>query len=316
MANERILGQGGGRAGPVAGLGAERDAWRVTVVGLAVNVLLSIFKLVAGVVGASRAMVADAVHSISDLSTDVAVLVGMHYWNRPADQCHPYGHRRIETLVTVVIGLVLGVVAIGIVRDALMTIREPHLRPPGGLALVAALVSIAGKEALYQWTARVGRRVGSPALMANAWHHRSDSLSSIASAVAVAGARLVPGLPFLDHIGACVVGLFILHAAWKILWPALRELADRGVSARESDRIASVAAQTPGVEQVHKIRTRYIGTRVLVDLHVLVNPEMTVSRGHDIAEDVKARLLQGLPRLVDVVVHLEPVVTPAGRTPG
>ena len=279
---------------------------RVGWVGLAANIVLSGLKFVAGVLGHSQVVVADAVHSLSDGVTDVALLVGVRYWSKPPDEDHPHGHRRIETVITVVIALVLAGVGVGLAYRALATLRRPDAGPPGWIAFAAALVSVVSKEALYRWTAAVGRRVRSSAVVANAWHHRSDALSSIPAALAVAGAAISPAWSFLDHVGAVLVSLFILHAAWRIGWPALSQLVDTGASAEQRRRIEAVAQATDGVRAVHAVRTRYIGTGIQVDLHILVDPHLTVRRGHEISEDAKQRLLASDHDILDVVVHLEP----------
>jgi len=295
--------------GPIAAIGAA-EVRRVTWTGLAVNVTLAGLKLAAGLIGHSQVVVADAVHSLSDASTDVAVLIGVRYWSAPADDRHPYGHGRIEAVVTALIALVLAGVAVGLGYQALATLRDPHGTPPGGIALAAALLSIVCKEALYRWSVAVGRRIKSSALVANAWHHRSDALSSLPAALAVAGARVHPSWVLLDHVGAVLVSFIILQAVWRIGWPAVQELVDTGATATERGRIRSVALGTEGVRTVHAVRTRRIGPGLAADLHVTVDGEMTVRRGHRVSEEVKRRLLAEGPTLVDVVVHLEPEQDP------
>ena len=284
---------------------------KVTLIGLIMNLFLSGFKFFAGIVGASQAVVADAVHSLSDCTTDMAVIVGAHYWSQPADQSHPYGHGRLETLVTIFIGVILLGAALGIGWNAIETLHEKHQRPPGWIALIAAGTSILCKEILYQWTVRAGRRVKSTAVVANAWHHRLDAMSSVPVVLAVGAAVIVPSWTFLDHAGAILVSLFIFHAAVKIIWPGIQELMDSGAPEETYERIRSIAYQNPAVLEVHKIRTRFIGNCVQVDLHVLVDSRLTVLDGHDIAEDVKQRILLEGPDVVDVVVHVEPMTTPA-----
>ncbi len=283
---------------------------RVTWVGLGVNTFLSVLKLVCGVLGNSQAVVADGVHSLSDGSTDVAILIGVRYWARPADADHPHGHRRIETVVTMGVGLILAAAATAMAFRALSTMQEQHAVPPGWLALGAALLSLAVKEVLYRWTFVAGKRLRSSAVMANAWHHRSDAFSSIPAVLAVAGARLSPSSYFLDHVGTVVVSVFILGAAVRIIWPALRQLADVGASDRELKLVKGIALRTPGVQAVHAIRTRQLGSAIEVDLHVLVNGQMTVYQGHAVSENVKRRLIEHGPGIVDVVVHVEPSVPP------
>jgi len=278
----------------------------VTLWGLVVNLGLSALKCVGGILGHSQALVADAVHSLSDTTTDLAVLIGAKFWTAPADADHPHGHGRIETIVTSVIGIALAGVGIGLGYRAILTLPEYHASRPTWLAFAAACLSIVVKEALYRWTVRVGRRVRSPAVIANAWHHRSDALSSVPVAVAVLGTHIHPAWGFLDHVATVVVTVLILHAAWTITWPALRQLVDAGANAHQRQRILTLAQGTPGVRAVHKLRTRHIGPGLQMDLHVLVDPDLTVAEGHAIAGAVKKRLLQYGPEVVDVLVHVEP----------
>jgi len=278
----------------------------VTLWGLAANLALSAVKFVVGVLSASQALVADAVHSLSDCVTDIAVLVGVSYWAAPADEQHPYGHARIETIVTALIGIVLAMVGIGIGYNSIAGINEKDMVRPGWIALAAACLSIVAKEALYQWTVYVGRRARSSALLANAWHHRSDALSSVPVAVAVLGTRIWPAWGMLDHVAAVIVCMLIMHAAWKIAWPALRQLSDVGAAAEQRRTILKVALETEGVLSVHALRTRYLGPGLQIDLHVLVDPQLTVREGHDIAGAVKRRLLAEGPEVLDVLVHVEP----------
>jgi len=279
---------------------------RVTWIGMAINIGLAALKLVCGLLGNSQAVVADAVHSVSDCATDVAILIGVRYWNKPPDACHPHGHRRIETVVTVLIGLSLAGVALGLGYRAVATMLAPHGGPPGWIALLAAAVSIVSKETLYHWTVVVGHRVKSSAVVANAWHHRSDAFSSIPAFVAVGGAMLMPAWTWLDHVGAIVVSLFILHAAFNILRPAYNELIDTGASMMVSRKLALLAEGVEGVREVHGLRTRFVGGGLHVDLHVLVDPHLTVAEGHRIAGKVKYELLKEGPDVADVLVHLEP----------
>lgn len=283
-----------------------REVKLVTWVGMVINILLSAFKVAAGTIGASQAVVADGVHSLSDMTTDLAVLIGVRYWSAPPDESHPHGHRRIETVITFLIGLVLAAVAVGISYNAIVTIGVEHKKTPDLIALAAALASIVSKEAIYQWTRLVGRKVRSPALIANAWHHRSDALSSIPAAAAVGGAIYNPKWYYLDHIGAVLVSFFILHAAWKIAWPALKELTDHGAPEDVSNRIKEICMSTDGVITIHKMRTRRIGPGLQVDLHIQVKESLSVREGHEISERVKMRLKRDGPDVVDVITHLEP----------
>ncbi|MFW6158233.1 MAG: cation diffusion facilitator family transporter [Planctomycetota bacterium] len=286
----------------VPGLG---EARRVTLAAIGVNVFLTVLKFACGAFGHSQALVADGVHSLSDSTTDVAVLVGMRYWSRPPDESHPHGHGRIETIISLAIAVVLAVIAVGITYDALAGLQNDH-PPPRWVALIAALAAIVGKEIIYRWTSRVGRKIKSTALMANAWHHRSDSLSSIPVVIAVLAAKIDPAWAFVDHVAAVVVSVFVLRAAWSIGWPGLKELAETAAPPGVRERIEQVALETEGVELVHALRTRYVGGGLHADLHVGVPEDLNVRQGHDISERVKNRLIEHIPNVVDVVVHLEP----------
>jgi cation diffusion facilitator family transporter len=279
---------------------------QVTWIGLAVNIALSILKFMAGLLGRSQALVADAVHSLTDTTTDVAVIIGSYYWARPPDSDHPYGHHRVETVVTLFVGFVLCAAGLMVGWEALRSLQGEPARQPKTIALIVAAVSIVGKEALYRWTAAVSRRIKSPALAANAWHHRTDAISSLPVFLAVGGAMLFPQWSLLDRVGAVVVAIFIVHAAFKIIWPGLRELVDAGAPTEICREIMALARQNPQVQQAHGIRTRYVGSRILVDLHVVVDGGLSVKEGHDIAEDVKHRILQNGPEVIDVSVHIEP----------
>jgi len=279
---------------------------RVTVGALVVNLLLSMLKMAAGVFGGSQAMVADAVHSLSDSVTDVAILLGVRFWSAPPDERHPYGHWRIETLITTVIGLLLIAVAVGITLNSIQNIQGGRGSTPSWFAFWAALTSLGTKELLYHWTARTGRRLDSSAVIANAWHHRSDAMSSIPAAVAILAARLKPEWAFVDQIGAIAVSGFVLHAAWGIIRSATGDLIDEAAPEDLLADIHSVCRGMPGVSSVHAVRTRKVGPGYHLDLHVLVNADFSVRKGHDIASGLKHRLLTQLPQMRDIIVHIEP----------
>ena len=251
-------------------------------------------------------MIADAIHSLTDTTTDLAVIAGSHFWSRPPDESHPYGHRRLETLVTVFIGLMLAAAGIGIGWDAISTLREKDSLPPGWIALYAALISIVTKEVLYRWTAVAGKRIKSPALAANAWHHRTDAISSLPVLVAVGGALIFPSWSFLDRVGAVVVSIFIMHAAMKIIWPGISELIDAGAPRDIQKKITDIACNNPGVQEVHKVRTLYISTSIQVDMHIVVDGSISVREGHAIADDVENRIIDGMPNVLGVVIHVDP----------
>ena len=284
---------------------------RVGWVGLLCNLALAAAKAAAGILGHSQAVLADALHSLTDSVTDIAVILGVRFWTAPADEDHPHGHGRIETLITVVIGLAVGAVAVGMGVQAIRGLRHDPGTAPTAIALVVALVSIAVKEVLYRWTAKVGREVRSPALEANAWHHRSDAISSIPAAVAVAVTLIDPGWAVVDRVGAVVVCLLILQASWRILRPALDQLIDAGAPAADRRRIEELALQVDGVEAAHAVRTRYVGADLAVDLHVEVDGGLSVGEGHAVAVAVRRKLIEEGPNVIDALVQIEPHRLPA-----
>jgi len=285
---------------------------RITWIGFWVNLLLSGLKIFAGIVGNSSVLIADAVHSLSDLTTDVAILIGSRYWERPADEEHPYGHAKIETLVTFFIGLVLVLVAVGLIYDAVVTIFEmlhgKKMVSPTWLPLVVAVVSIFIKEYLYRITVRVGMRLKSSATIANAWHHRSDALSSIPAAITVAACLMLgSGFAFLDPVGTVVVALMIVYAAWEIVRPTFAALLDAGVSEAQCREIAALIRTFSEVNDLHKLRTRHIGPSGLaVDVHIQVDPEMPLRESHALSHRIKQCLLEADQGILEVFVHVEP----------
>jgi len=290
------------------GLKTSREAYvrKVTWVGLLINIALVCIKFAAGYLGRSQALTADAIHSLTDTATDFAVIAGSHFWSRPPDESHPYGHRRLETLVTVFIGFMLAAAGLGIGWDAVSALHDKHAAPPGWIALLAAMVSIVTKEALYRWTAMAGEKIKSPALAANAWHHRTDAISSIPVLIAVGGALIFPSWSFLDLVGAVVVSIFVLHAALKIIWPGISELIDAGAPREIQKKITDIAGHHPGVLEVHKVRTRYISTSLLVDMHIVVNGSISVREGHAIADEVELSIMDDIPRILGVIIHVDP----------
>jgi cation diffusion facilitator family transporter len=281
-------------------------------VGLLCNLALAAAKAAAGIFGHSQAVLADALHSLTDSVTDIAVILGVRYWTAPADEDHPHGHGRIETLVTVVIGLAIGGVAIGMGAEAIRGLRDGPETSPTGIALAVALMSVVVKEVLYRWTARVGREVRSPALEANAWHHRSDAISSIPAALAVGVTLIDPEWAVVDRVGAVVVCLLILQASWRILRPSIDQLIDAGAPAADRRRIEELALQVDGVEAAHAVRTRYVGSDLAVDMHVEVDGGLSVGEGHAIAVAVRRKLVEEGPNVTDALVQIEPHRLPAG----
>lgn len=282
------------------------DIRRVTCAGVVVNLVIAALKFAGGLVWRSQALIADAVHSVSDLLTDVAVIVGVKYWEAPADEEHPYGHGKIQALVTLFIGLMLAVVAYELAKDAVQTFLAGDRGSPGLPAFFVALASIVLKEWLYQWTRAVARRVKSPALEANAWHHRSDALSSIPVAVAVALAFFFPSLWWADAVGAVLVALFILRVVWEIIHPALQELTDAGIDDK-SAAVLRVAEQVDGVREVHQCRARRYGSAFTADLHVMVDRSLSIVEAHDLSHVVKDAIINADLDVKDVIIHIEPV---------
>ncbi len=287
-------------------IGRSRIARQVTVAGLFINVLLTALKFAAGIVGMSHALVADAIHSMSDTISDLVIIIGSYYWAKPADEEHPYGHHRIETIVTMFVGGMLFLVGLGIIRQAFISMQGGKIARPGEVAAWVAVVSIVVKELLYRWTERVGKKINSPAVLANAWHHRSDAISSIPALLAILGSMLLPGWGWLDRVGAVLVSLFILQAAYRILQPVLRELLDGSADPQICADIGTLAGAVAGVLQVHRLRVRISGARLYVDLHLVVDGDISVRDGHDIAGVVKDEIMNAGLEVLDVVIHVEP----------
>ncbi|MBN2525763.1 MAG: cation transporter [Deltaproteobacteria bacterium] len=279
---------------------------RLTFVGLLVNISLSVLKVLAGFFGSSQAVVADGFHSLSDCATDIIVIIGVKYWSLPPDSNHPYGHQRIETIVSIVVGLALAATAVALGYNAIRSMTQTPAPPPDLIAFVAALISIVVKEALYRYTVKAGNKIKSSALKANAWHHRSDAFSSIPVAVALVAVWIFPQYRFIDGIAAAIVSVFILHSAWQIIRSNVGQLADEAVDEQIVVHIETITRGIPGVQDVHAIRTRSVGADIFVDLHVLVHRKLTIDAGHDIARDVKRSLIASNNSISDVLVHIEP----------
>ncbi|MBK9575921.1 MAG: cation transporter [Fibrobacterota bacterium] len=279
---------------------------QITWVGIWVNLVLSIAKIFAGIVGNSKALIADGIESGADIVTSLALVVGSKFWSAPPDKDHPYGHRRIETIMTLGIGVVVGVVGLSIIWNALSSIRMGIHSHPTILALVVAVVSVLSKEWLFQWSAREGRKIQSMSVIANAWHHRSDAISSIPVVLSVGAAQFFPEWSFLDAIGAIIAGGFILKASFDIAWPALRQMIDTGAAQSTVAKLESIATSVQGVRSVHSLRTRYLGSSIGVDLHIVVDPEITVVQGHEIGDEVEAQMKAQLPEVCEVLIHLDP----------
>ena len=273
---------------------------RVTWVGLGWNAALSVGKFFAGFLGGSQALVADAIHSASDFITDIAIIVGSKFWNMPPDEQHPYGHRRFETLISVGIGLAVCAVGIGLGYNAVRALINGEQSHPEWIAAIMAAVSIVVKEILFRYTRAKGRAIRSEAVEANAWHHRSDAYSSIPVLIAVLFGILFPTLWFADSVGA------ILHSGFEIAWPGIHRVADEGASEEVSRKLKDIALACPNVISIHGFRTRYVGSDLHVDLHVVVPADMSLLAAHDLAEEVEKRLIDAGENVVDALVHIDP----------
>jgi len=276
---------------------------RAIVVGMIANVLLSFFKFVGGILGNSVALVADAIHSLSDLVTDLIVLFTHRIGKMPQDEDHPYGHGRAETIGATVIGLLIIVTGIGVTYETWDAIDEVSEQVPGLLAASAALLSILINEGLFHYTRRVGEATKSPSLIANAWHHRSDAFSSIAALVGIIGAG--QGFAFMDPLAGAVVGCMIVKVGIDITRQGVRDLMDTALSDEYTKKFHTILKAIPEVLHFHNLRSRVIGGEFLIDLHILVDPEMTVTEGHRVAEIVRRNLIKAFDNIQNVLVHVD-----------
>ena len=278
------------------------EAARVTIIGAVANILLAAGKLVAGILGSSAAMVADAAHSLSDLVTDAFVFISVRIAAQEADEEHPYGHGRAETIGAAALGAALVVIGFFIVLEVADTLVENRVTAPTWIAAAAAVVSIVVKEALYYYTAMVGKKQNNEVIIANAWHHRTDSLSSVAALVGIGGAMM--GFTLLDPLAAVVVVFMIVKIGGEIAWKALQDLMDVAMPPEKLTRIHNTIRNTEGVLSFHELRTRKLGTDVFVDVHIQVQPNISVSEAHNIAETVRYNLKKEAG-VADALVHID-----------
>ncbi|MHB8346250.1 MAG: cation diffusion facilitator family transporter [Acidiferrobacterales bacterium] len=286
---------------------------RVTCVSLATNAILAFGQVVIGFVGRSLGLTADGFHTLSDVTTDTMVLFALAHGSKAADEEHPYGHARIETAATVALGVVLILVAIGIaVRAGLRLLSGTVFPPPSALTLWASGLTILVKEGLYRYTERTARRYSSKLLHANAWHHRSDAISSIIVFIGIAAT--IGGVHYMDSLAAIGVALFVGKVGIDLGWPAINELIDTGLESDQLQRIRDAILGVSGVKTLHLLRTRRLGGRGLVDVHLIVDESISVSEGHQISEAVRAKLIGEIDGIADVMVHIDPEDDTA-RTP-
>lgn len=290
----------------------ENEIYRITILGSIINLLLTALKFVAGVLGASAAMIADAVHSLSDLLTDFVVLLFVRISNRPADVDHNYGHGKYETLATTIIAVALlaagGVLlAEGVEKIVAASHGEP-LNVPGRIALWAALLSIAAKELIYQLTVAVAKRVDSSALRANAWHHRTDALSSVATALGIGGALLFGGRwAILDPIAAVIVSIFIIVAAGKMLHEAVQDLLERSLPTEVEQEIRAIVEEDKDMSRLHNLRTRRVGAIYSIEMHVRMRGDLSLQEAHEHSVQLEKRLRQRFGEKTLITIHLEPL---------
>ena len=288
-----------------------KDIYWVTLVGSVVNVVLLLFKFVAGIIGHSAAMLADAVHSLSDFVTDVIVLVFIHISGKPQDKSHDYGHGKYETLAMTLIGVALLLVALGILNSGAMKIKlwldGEQLEAPGTIALWAALLSVVLKEGVYRYSMIKAHQLNSPAVEANAWHHRSDALSSIGTAVGIGGAIFLgQRWTVLDPIASVVVGIFIVKVSVSLLRRGIGDLLEQSLPDAVEEEILQLVAALPGLSKPHDLRTRRIGNHYAIELHILMDGNITLREAHDKASEVEETLKSHYGQETHVAVHVEP----------
>lgn len=290
----------------------ERQIYTVTLTGSAVNAVLIVLKFLAGFLGRSSAMVADAVHSLSDFISDVVVLIFVRIAGKPRDKGHDYGHGKFETLATLIIGILLGVAGIGLmingIESVVKSLNGESLPRPTMLALAIAIFAIVSKEWLYHYTLRAGNRLDSPAVVANAWHHRSDAISSIGTLVGISGAMFLGDRwRILDPVAAVVVSVFIIKSGYDIIKPCISELLEASLPENKEREIIRLVKSVPGIEMVHNLRTRRIGNAVAVDLHAKMDGNITLSEAHAKATAAEIAIKKAFGDNAIINIHMEPL---------
>ena len=278
---------------------------KVTFISILVNTCFIFLKLFAGIFGRSSAIIADAIHSLSDLATDIVVILGLKYSTKASDENHPYGHEKIETLISSILGMALAGIGVKIGYDGIKAIFYPPSTSPTVLALLAALLSLAGKEALYRYTFCVGKKINSRLIIANAWHHRSDALSSLVTLVGITGSMI--GFRLFDPLAATFLAFFIIKVGIKITGSTFSELVESSAGKELTGKIREIASLTNGVSGVHRIRARYIGSSIMVELHIEVAGDMKVDEAHFIADEVERKIMENIKQVKEVLVHVDPL---------
>lgn len=286
----------------------EKVAMKVSTVSIVANFILTVLKLLAGVIAHSGAMVSDAIHSASDVFSTIVVIIGIKISRKESDKDHPYGHERLECVAAIVLATILAATGLGIGYSAVTKIlagNYENLAVPGILALVAAIVSIAVKEAMYQYTKIHAKRIDSSALMADAWHHRSDALSSVGALIGIAGARM--GFPILDPVASAVICIFIEKAAYDIFMDAVDKMVDKACDEETENALRECATRQEGVLGIDLLHTRVFGNKIYVDIEIEADGELTLTKAHAIAERVHDAIEKNFPKVKHIMVHVNPV---------
>ncbi|MEK9628257.1 MAG: cation diffusion facilitator family transporter [Nitrospinota bacterium] len=276
---------------------------KAIAIGVAANLLLSLIKFVGGFFGNSMALVADAFHSLSDLITDAVVYFSHGVGRLPPDKNHPYGHGRAETIGTTVVGILIIFTGFGVIYESWETLSQPLKKFPGALATSIALASILINEGLYQYTLKIGEKEKSPSLKANAWHHRTDAISSVAALIGIIGAW--NGYALMDPLAAGLVGLMVCKVGFDFASQGFRDLMDTALSDEKTEKVLNILNGIPEILHFHDLRSRTIGGEVLIDVHIQVDPELTVTEGHQIAEVARVNIIKAFNNVQDVLVHVD-----------
>ena len=289
----------------------QKEIYKVTLSGSIVNLLLVIFKFLAGIIGNSAAMIADAIHSLSDFITDIIVIAFVRIAGKPEDKSHNYGHGKYETLATAIIGTVLLFVGTSIFINSAKSIivfcNGKPIEAPGILALAAAFISIVSKEILYQYTIYKGRKINSKAVIANAWHHRSDALSSVGTLIGIGGAIFLgKSWRVLDPIAALIVSLFIIKVSIQLIKPCIDELLEKSLPKETEEKILSIILSFPQISSPHHLRTRHIGNNIAIEIHIRMDGIMTLKEAHDITKQIEQSLKEEFGKETHIGIHMEP----------
>lgn len=279
---------------------------KCTIIGAIVNVLLAVFKIGVGIIGFSQALIADGIHSLSDLISDISIVWGAKYWNADPDEKHPYGHGRIETFVSAGIGIILMLAGFEFFKMAILTIYHDVEREPSVLVLVVAVCSVLSKEILYRWTLREGKRQNSSALVANAWHHRTDAISSIPVIVAFVATRVAENMYFVDAIATTLIAILLVKAGWDIIWPCIQELMETQMYDDIANQVCTFADEHEKICDAHNIRIRKVGNLYYIEMHIMVDGNSKVTECHCITTEMREKVKDYNQNIADITIHVEP----------